>query len=166
MEGIIDLHTRRIVTHRGPDMRDTALRPRLERHQQSLGIQFPELLGLRTEAGPDRYHEVGMLLVHVLNHLLAIRKVLREEVHRVPQIVRAPVLPVLDDTIEGHLQSTILVDNALRLTSSLITLLRLPIAVSPQGEHRHITCQLAHQGNITVGTSAIHKVVVHALAGL
>ena len=68
-------------------MRDTALGPGLERHQQSLGFEFTELLGHGTKTGPNRNHEVGILLMHILNHLLAIGKVLGQEVHRVPQVV-------------------------------------------------------------------------------
>ena len=103
-------------------MRYTALRPRLDRQQQPFFVQLAELLGLRTEAGPDRNHEVGVLPVYVLNQLLAGRKVLRQEVHRVPQVVRTPVLPVLDDTVQWHLQLTIFVDDALRFLGTLIAL--------------------------------------------
>ena len=104
-------------------MRDTALWPCLERHQQPFLVQFTELLCLRSKAGPDRDHEVGVLGVHILDELRTCSKVFRQEVHGVPQIVRTPILPVLNDTIQRHLQSTILVHNALRLSSCLITLL-------------------------------------------
>ena len=163
MEGIVHLHTRRIFHDGWPYVRDATLGPRLERHQQTLRVQFAELLGHGSEAGPDADHEVGMLLVYVLNHLLTVGKILRQEVHRVPQVVRAPVLPVLDDTVERHLQRTILIDDGLRFLSRLIALLRLPEAVRPQREHRHVARQLAHQGNDTVGRATIHKVVVDAL---
>ena len=74
---------------------------------------------------------MGVLLVYIINHLLAVREILGQEVHRVPQIVRTPVLPVLDDAVERHLQLTILIDDALRLAGGLIAFLRLPIAVGP-----------------------------------
>ena len=147
-------------------MRDAALRPRLEGQQQSLFIEFTELLGLGTEAGPDGDHEMGMLGMHVLDELRTSGEVLREEVHGVPQVVGAPILPVLNDTVQGHLQFTILIDNAFCLGSGLIALLRLPEAVCPQREHRYIACQLTHQGNVAIGRAAIHKVIVYAFAGL
>ena len=52
---------------------------------------------------------MGMFLVYLVDHLLSVGILLRQEVHRVPQIVGTPILPVLDDTIEGHLQLTVLV---------------------------------------------------------
>ncbi len=109
---------------------------------------------------------MGVLGVHILNELRPCSKVLRQEVHRVPQIVRAPILPVLNDTVQRHLQGTVLVDDALRLSGSLITLLRLPVAVGPQREHRHVACEVTHLGYHTVGTSTVHEVVVNALTGL
>ena len=105
-----------------------------------------------------------MLLVYIINHLLAVREILGQEVHRIPQIVRTPILPVLDDAVERHLQLTILIDDALRLAGSLITFLRLPIAVGPQREHRHIARQIAHLGYHTVSRTSIHEVIVNPLA--
>ena len=109
---------------------------------------------------------MGVLLMHILNHLLTIGEVLGEEVHGVPQVVTAPVLPVLDDAVEGHVQGAILVDDALGLASTLIALFRLPEAVGPQGEHGDVATEVAHLGDDTVGALAIHKVIVHAIAYL
>ena len=122
-KSIIDLHARRIIHTRRPDMRQATLRPCLEREQKTLRIQFSELLGLRTETRPDGNHEMSMFLMYVLDELLTISKIFRKEVHRIPKIVGAPILPILHDTIEGHLQLTILVDNAFRLCSTLIAFL-------------------------------------------
>ena len=119
-------------------MGDAALRPGLNGQEQSHALQFVVLLRLRSEARPDGDHEVGMLLVDILDHLRTLGEILSEEVHRVPLIVGAPVLPVLDDTIEGHLQLAMLIDDALRLSSTLIALLRLPEAIGPQGEHGYV----------------------------
>ena len=165
-KGIIDLHARGIILHGRPDVRDTALWPGLDGHQESFFVEFAELLCHRTEAGPDRDHEMGMLLVDILNQLRACGEVLREEVHGVPQIVGAPILPVLNDAVEGHLKGTVLIDDALRLRGRLITFLRLPEAVGPKREHGHIARQPAHLGDDAVGTAAIHKIVVDALARL
>ena len=107
-----------------------------------------------------------MLLVHVLYHLLAVGKILSQEVHGIPQVVRAPVLPVLDNTIQWHLQLAVLINNALGFGSALVALFRLPETVGPQGEHGHITAQVAHLGYHTVGRATIHKVIVDHVACL
>ena len=147
-------------------MGDATLRPGLDRQQETHALEFAELLGLRSEACPDGDHEVSMLLMDVLNHLRSLGKVLSEEVHRIPLIVGAPVLPVLDDAVEGHLQLAVLVDDALSLGSSLITLLRLPEAVGPEWEHRHVACEVAYLRNHTISRTTIHKVIVDALTSL
>ena len=165
-EGIVDLHARGIVHAGRPDVGDATLRPGLDRQQETHALEFAELLGLRSEACPDGDHEVSMLLMDVLNHLRSLGKVLSEEVHRIPLIVGAPVLPVLDDAVEGHLQLAVLVDDALRLGSSLITLLRLPEAVGPKWEHRDIACEVTYLCDHAIGRTAIHKVVVDSLACL
>ena len=165
-EGIVDLHTRGVVHAWRPDVRQSALRPRLERHQQCFLVELAELLRLWPEAGPDANHEVGVLCVYVLNHLRTVGKVLREEIHSVPQVVGTPVLPVLDDAVQRHLQLAVLIDDALRLGSTLVAFLRLPETVCPQREHRHIACQVANLGDDTISTAAIHEVIVNALTGL
>ena len=165
-EGIVDLHTRGIVHHRWPDMGDATLWPRFDRQQQALLIKFTELLGVRPEARPDGNHEVGMLLMDILDQLGTAGKILCQKVHGVPKIVATPILPVLDDAVEGHLQLAILIYNTLRLGSRLITLLRLPVAKGPQWEHGHIAREVAHLGNHTVGRAAVHEVVVYTLTCL
>ena len=75
VEGVVDLYTRRILHHRRPDVGDAALGPGLEGHQQSFLAELAELLGLWTEAGPDANHKMGVLLVHMVYHLLAIAEV-------------------------------------------------------------------------------------------
>ena len=86
-ESVVDLDARGILHHWGPDVGDAALRPRLDGQQQALLVELTELLCLRTETGPDGYHEVGVLLVYVLNQLSAVLEVLGKKVHGVPQIV-------------------------------------------------------------------------------
>ena len=82
---------------------------------------------------------MGVLLVYVTNHLFTVGILLREEVHGVPQIVRTPILPVLDDAVEGHLQFTIPVNHAEHLGCTLVTLLALPEAKRPKREHGHLS---------------------------
>ncbi len=109
---------------------------------------------------------MGMLSVDVLNQLRTCGKILREEIHGVPQVVGAPVLPVLNDAVEGHLQGTVLIDDALRLGSTLIAFLRLPEAVGPEREHRYVAREVAHLGDDTIGRTPIHEVIVDATACL
>ena len=97
-----------------------------------------KLLGLRSKTCPNAYHEMSVFCMDVLDHLLSIGKILGKEIHRIPQIVGTPVLPVLDDTIKWNLQCPILIDNTLRFLSTLIALLRLPETIGPQREHGHI----------------------------
>ena len=162
-ECIVHLYARRIVHTWRPDMRETTLRPCLDRQQETLLIKFTELLSLGSETCPDRDHEVSMLIVDILYHLRSLGKVFCQEVHSIPQIVGTPILPVLYDTVERHLQLTILIHYALRLSSSLISLLRLPEAVRPQREHRHVAREMAHLCNHSVGRAAIHEIVVDTL---
>ena len=165
-ESIIDLHARGIIHTWGPDMRESALWPCLDRQQKAFLIEFAELLCLRAETCPDGNHKMGMLGMDVLNQLRASGKVLREEIHSVPQIVGSPVLPVLDDAVEGHLQGTVLINDALRFRSTLIAFLRLPETVGPEGEHRHIAREVTHLGDDPIGRAAVHEVIVDAIACL
>ena len=164
-EGIIDADARRIVHPRWPG-RQSALRPCLEVIEQPQGVELPVLLGLGTEACPNRNHEVSMLTVYLVNHLLAVEEVIVQELHCVPRIVRAPILPVLDNAVEGHLRLTVLVEHGKQLTRCLITLLRLPVAVGPEGEHRHLSGERAHLGNVAIGRATQHEIVVHSIAHL
>ena len=147
-------------------MRDAALGPCLDGQEKSLLFEFTELQGLWSEACPDTYHEVGVILVNVVYHLLAVSEILSEEVHGIPQVVRAPVLPVLNDAVEGHLQFAVLVHDAFRLLGTLVAFLRLPEAIGPQREHRHVAGEMAHLCYHAVGTAAIHEVIVNTLTCL
>ena len=85
--------------------------PRGKVEEQTFLIELTIGLSLWSETGPDGDHEVGVLLVYLVDHLLSVGIFFRQEVHRVPQIVGAPVLPVLNDAIEGHLQLAVLIDH-------------------------------------------------------
>ena len=43
-----------------------------------------------------------VVLMHLINHTLSIREFVADELHGVPSVVGAPVLPVLHDTVERH----------------------------------------------------------------
>ena len=57
-------------------MRQSALWPRLDRQKKTFLVELAELLGLRTETRPDRYHEMCVLGVYILYHLRSFDKFL------------------------------------------------------------------------------------------
>ena len=165
-ESVIHLHPRGVFHHRRPHVRDAALWPCLDGQEQSFLIEFAELLGLRPETCPDADHEMGMLAVDVVNHPPAVAEVLCKEVHRVPKIVGTPILPILDDAVERHLQFAVLVHHALRLSSTFVSLLRLPEAVCPQREHGYVAGEVPHLRHHAIHRTTIHEIVVDALSCL
>ena len=164
-ECVIHTHSRRIVHPWRPESQ-SALRPGLEVEKQAFLVELTVGFGLWSETGPDADHEVGVLLVHLINHPLAVGVFLSQEIHGVPQVVRAPILPVLDDAIERNLQLTVFIDHTKQFRSTLVAFLALPETVSPQWEHRHIARKMTHLGNHTVSRTAIHKIIVLAVAHL
>ena len=138
-ESVIHFHTRGIILTWRPESEST-LRPCLKVKKQILFLEFLISLGHGTETGPDAYHKVGTQFMNLINHLTTIGKLLRKEIHCIPQIIGAPILPVLDDSIQRNTQLSVLLHNAQCLIGTLITFLTLPVTVGPQGEHRHITC--------------------------
>ena len=95
-----------------------------------------------------------------LYHLFAVRKIFGEEVHRVPEVIAAPILPVLDDAIERHLEFAVFGEDGEEFLATLVTLLRLPIAESPQREHRHLSRKRPHLRDNAVCRAAVHKIIV------
>ena len=164
-EGVIDAYTRGIVHPWRPEG-EAALWPCLKVEEQPFFVELAVGFGLRTETGPDGDHEMGMLLMDVADHLFTVGILLCQEVHGVPEVVGAPVLPVLDDAVEGHLQRTVLIDDPEKLGGTLVTLLALPETVGPQREHRYITREMAHLGNHAVGRATVHEIVIDTVADL
>ena len=107
---------------------------------------------------------MGVHLVDLLHHALGVGEVGVHEFHGVPQIVVAPVLPVLDDAVDGHAQLAVLGHHFQQLCLALVTLAALPEAISPQGEHGHLPRQLPHLRHYAIGVVATHEVVIHAVA--
>ena len=101
--------------------------------------------------------------MHVIKHFLWIRILSIGKIHPVPQIIVSPILPVLDNAIEGHTQFAVLAHHADRLILALVAFLALPVTIRPQGEHGHLARQVAHLRHHPVGISAVHHVVVHAV---
>ena len=103
---------------------------------------------------------MGILAVGGIHHSTAVGKVLRKEVHGVPQVVAAPILPVLDDAVERHVQLAVFVHHVEQFAAALVAFLRLPVAEGPKGEHGHLAREMAHLGNHAVGAFPVHEVVV------
>src|SRR5690554_3979480 len=104
--------------------------------------------------------------MHIVDHLLWIVKFFIEEFHGIPEVVVAPITPVLDNAIERHAQIAIFADNTNGFILSFVALPALPVTISPQGKHGHLPGKFAHLGNYPVGIFAIHKIIVDAIANL
>ena len=100
-------------------------------------LELLKALGFGTEGCPDGDAHVGILLVNLVNHLLGAVEVGVEELHGVPVVVAAPVLPVLNDAIERNLQVTILVHHLEQFLLRLVAFAALMETVCPQGHHGH-----------------------------
>ena len=100
MERVIYPYTARVVHAWRPECAQTALRPCLEIIEKSFCLQILECLCHRTETCPDADHDMGIVPMYLINHPFSIDVCVSKEVHRIPCIVAAPVLPVLDDTVE------------------------------------------------------------------
>ena len=160
---IIHPHARRIFGIGRPGF-GACRRPRLEVVEQPLGSQFAVGLRGRSEGRPDGDGHVRVHPMHVVEHLLWIRELRIGEVHRVPQVIVPPILPILDDAVEGHTQLTVLAHHADHFGLALVAFLALPITIRPQGEHGHLARQVAHLRHHAVGIPAVHHVIVHAVA--
>ncbi len=109
---------------------------------------------------------MGIGGVDVIHHLLWIVETGIHELHGIPQIVAAPVLPVLDNAVEWQTELTIFVDHPGNLMLALVTLARLPESVAPQWKHRHLARDGAHLGYHPVGITAVHEIIVHTVTHL
>ena len=91
---------------------------------------------------------------------------LTNEIHGIPGIVAAPILPVLYDTVERHIILTMPVDNLQQLVLRLVSLPALPETVCPQREHVNLSRELAHKRVYTVGRPSIHEIIVGRITNL
>ena len=169
-------------------------RPRLEVVECAYAVHLVVHIRPRAERGPHRNHYVCVLLVYVVNHLLGafnarfglqglrvfalwqeahvlrvanlvdIARVL--ELHRVPVRVASPVLPVLYDAVERHLQLAVLVNHAAKLVGAFVAFAALPEAERPERVHGCLARELPHARNHAVGRAAVDEVVVGAVAHL
>ena len=109
---------------------------------------------------------MGILLVNLIDKVLCTTEVLIKELHSVPCIVTAPVLPVLNDTIERNTKFAVLAHHSYGLVLSLVTLTALVETVCPERKHRSLACEVAHLLDNAIGILAIHEVVVRFLSYL
>ena len=162
---VIHTHARGIVGPRRP-LWQARLRPCVEMEQQLLVGKFLVGLGVGAKGGPDAQFQVGSLAVHLVNHALGVTEVGVDELHGIPVVVAAPVLPVLDDAVEGHTRLPVGAEHLQQFVLRLVAFAALVEAVGPQRQHGHLARQVAHLADDTICIAAIHEIVVHALSHL
>ena len=165
-EVVAELDAARIVLARRPDVLESARGPRLEREEEPALGKLLVGLRLRTEALPDRDDHLGVHLVGALDHPVAALPVAPGELHRVPEVVLAPVLPVLYDAVERDSVLAVAREYTDRLLGRFVALLRLPETVRPAREHRDVPRERAHLRDASVARLAVEEVVVDAFARL
>ena len=159
---VIHSNTGRIFHIRRPWI-NSRLRPSSKVKQHSFFVQFSIRLGHRTEWRPDRNSHVRIHSMDIINHLLRIIECRILEIHCIPQIIMSPILPVLNDTIQRNPQFTILANDIYHFLLALISLLTLPIAISPQWKHRCLPGQAAYLRNYPIGILPVHEVIIHTV---
>ena len=107
-----------------------------------------------------------ILPVHLVYHLLRTRELRVEKLHRVPVVVAAPVLPVLDYAVERNTQFPVLVHYLKQFILGLVAFPALMEAVGPEREHRNLSGQFPHPGYHPVGIPAVDEIIVYAVADL
>src|SRR5574344_637916 len=130
------------------------------------GLELGVLLCLRAKGRPDGYHQMGIVVMYLVDHFLGIGIVLGIEFHRVPEIVVAPVLPVLDHAVDRDAGLAVAVQDVQHLGGTLVSLAALHEAIAPERHHRHFSGKFADTGNHSVGIASIYKIIVNALANL
>ena len=70
-------------------------------------------------------------VVSLVYHLLSIAEIVAQELHGIPLVVVAPVLPVLYDAVDGNPPLAVAAEHAEVLGRALIALAALHIAVTP-----------------------------------
>ena len=146
---------------------ESALRPCLEGHEVALTVHLCISLGPGSEALPDADAHVSMVgAVHLVDHALRLLEVLVEELHGIPVVVGAPVLPVLYDAVEGYAEPTVLPYDLQQLLLALVAFAALVEAVGPQREHGRLPCEVPQLAYHAVGVAAEHEIVAQVIADL
>ena len=102
--------------------------------------------------------------MHLVDHRLRARKTGIEELHRVPVIVVAPILPVLDDSVYRHSVLPIATQDLEELSAVGVALAALPEAVAPERVHRDLPREVTHCTDDSVERPARDEVVVLRVA--
>ena len=129
VERVVDLHAAR---HR----------PGLEGQEGADGLEFLELRGQRAEVRPDGDREVRVVVMDIGDHRIApfVQRVV--EAHRVPVLVLAPVLPVLDDAVQRNAHLPMRPERLAQFLGAVVPLPALPVAMDPEREHRRLAAEL------------------------
>ena len=99
----------------------------------------------------------------ILHHLLRIIESRILKIHRIPQIVMPPILPILNNTIQRNTQFTIFTNNVYHFLLALISFFTLPVTISPQRKHRCLPGQAAYLCYYTIGILPIHEIIVYTV---
>ena len=165
-ERVIATHSRRIIHARWPLAFYTALRPSGEIEKMVSCRHLPIAFGLRTETRPDGYHQVGIMVMDVVDGSLRVLESVAQKLHGIPKIVRTPILPVLHDTVERNALFAVFMHYPGQFGQAFIAFLALPETVCPQREHRHLSRQFAHLADTAVHRLPVHEIIVHAVGHL
>ncbi len=109
---------------------------------------------------------MGVLPMHLVDHLLRVGEVGIEKLHRVPQVVVAPILPVLNDSVEGNPELAVPVHHGEQLGAALVPLAALVETIGPQGQHGHLATEMAHAAYHAIGVATVDEIVVGPVAHL
>ena len=124
------------------------------------------VVGVRIELRPHRDHEVRVVrLVDRVEQALRIRIATGIELVRAPA-VRDPVLPILDDVVDGRFAASVAGEDAGDVGGRSVVLARLPVPEGPAGQHRRLAGEPPITGDHLVHVGAVDKVVVRAVADL
>ncbi len=135
--GVVDAHSRGVVHAGRPLLGYAGFGPCAEVEEQAFFVKVAVGLCLRAERRPYGDDGVCVHAVYVVHHLLRVVELRIHKFHGVPQVVVAPVLPVLYDAVEGHAEFAVALHHSYCLVLALVALAALPEAVSPEREHGH-----------------------------
>src|ERR1039458_2101582 len=103
---------------------------------RGVGIEFP----------PHRNHQMSVLIVDLTDPSIRVGKTSWVERMRAPG-VRAPILPILNDGVEGNLPLPEFINHIETLLRRLVALARLPQTKGPIRQHRGSASQRTEAGD-------------------
>ena len=115
------------------------------------------------QPAPDGNHEVEMLLVKLVDHLLGAGVFGFVEEHAPPHVVPTPVIPVLDEVVDGNAPLAVFLRDAKQFVARGVVLLALPIAVGPLAVQGSLSGELPVSGDGLIHGRAIQEVVIHVV---